>query len=73
LEHLPNAKIGILSQNDDYGKDYVRGFKEGLGPAGRRLIVSEQTYEVTDPTIDSQIANLKNSGATVFFDVTIAK
>ncbi|MBI3629597.1 MAG: ABC transporter substrate-binding protein [Candidatus Rokubacteria bacterium] len=72
-EHIPNAKIGVLYQNDDYGKDYVRGFKEGLGPDGQKLIASEQTYEVSDPTVDSQIVNLKNSGANVFFDVTIAR
>jgi len=73
LKNMPNAKIGILYQNDDYGKDYLKGFKDGLGEAGRKLIVAEQSYEVTDPTIDSQIVNLKNSGATVLFDVTIPK
>ena len=73
LKNIPNAKVGILYQNDDYGKDYVKGFKEGLGDAAKRIIIMEQTYEVTDPTIDSQIANLKNSGANVFFNVTIPK
>jgi branched-chain amino acid transport system substrate-binding protein len=73
LKNVKDAKIGILYQNDDYGKDYLKGFKDGLGEAGRKLIVMEQTYEVTDPTIDSQIANLKNSGANVFFNVTIPK
>ena len=73
LKHLPNAKIGILYQNDDYGKDYLKGFKDGLGPDGQKMIVSEQTYEVTDPTIDSQIVNLKESGADVFFNITIPK
>jgi len=72
-KNVKDAKIGILYQNDDYGKDYLKGFKDGLGEAGRKLIVMEQTYEVTDPTIDSQIANLKNSGANVFFNVTIPK
>src|SRR5205809_2329963 len=73
LKNVPNPKIGILYQNDDYGKDYVKGLKDGLGEAGRKLIVLEQSYEVTDPTIDSQIVNLKNSGANVFFNVTITK
>ena len=73
LKNIPNAKVGILYQNDDYGKDYVKGFKDGLGDAAKRIIIMEQTYEVTDPTIDSQIVNLKNSGANVFFNVTIPK
>jgi branched-chain amino acid transport system substrate-binding protein len=72
LKNVPDAKIGILFQNDDYGKDYLKGFKDGLGEA-TRAIVLEQSYEVTDPTIDSQIVNLKNSGANVFFNVTIPK
>jgi branched-chain amino acid transport system substrate-binding protein len=72
LEHIPNAKIGILFQNDDYGKDYVTGLKLGLG-SHQDLIVSEQSYEVTSPTVDSQIATLKNSGANVFFNVSTPK
>jgi len=73
LKNVPNAKVGILYQNDDYGKDYLKGFKDGLGDAAKKVIVLEQSYEVTDPTIDSQIVNLKNSGANVFFNVTIPK
>ncbi len=73
LKNVPDAKVGILYQNDDYGKDYVKGFKDGLGDAGKKTIVSEQSYETTDPTIDSQILNLKSSGANVFFNVTIPK
>ncbi len=73
LKNVPDAKVGILYQNDDYGKDYVKGLKDGLGDAAKRIVVMEQTYEVTDPTIDSQIVNLKNSGANVFFNVTIPK
>jgi branched-chain amino acid transport system substrate-binding protein len=73
LKNVKDPKIGILYQNDDYGKDYLKGFKDGLGEAGRKAIVLEQTYEVTDPTVDSQIANLKNSGANVFFNITIPK
>jgi len=73
LKNHPGAKIGILYQNDDYGKDYLKGFEDGLGEANKKMIVLRQSYEVTDPTIDSQIVNLKNSGATVFFNVTIPK
>ena len=73
LKNFPDAKIGVLYQNDDYGKDYRKGLHDGLGEAAKKMIVLEQTYEVTDPTIDSQIVNLKNSGATVFFNVTIPK
>ena len=73
LKNFPDAKIGILYQNDDYGKDYRKGLHDGLGEAAKKMVVLEQTYEVTDPTIDSQIVNLKNSGATVFFNVTIPK
>ena len=74
LKNVHDAKIGILYQNDDYGKDYRKGLHDGLGEAAaKKMIVMEQTYEVTDPTIDSQIVNLKNSGANVFFNVTIPK
>ncbi len=73
LKQVPDPKIGILYQNDDYGKDYVKGFKDGLGEAARKVIVAEQTYEITDPTVDSQIVNLKTSGANVFFNVTTPK
>ena len=71
-KHVKDPKVGILYQNDDYGKDYLKGFEDGLGDA-KKQIVLKQTYEVTDPTIDSQIVNLKNSGANVFFDITIPK
>jgi branched-chain amino acid transport system substrate-binding protein len=73
MKNFPDAKIGILYQNDDYGKDYRKGLVDGLGEHAKKLVVMEQTYEVTDPTIDSQIVNLKNSGANVFFNVTIPK
>jgi branched-chain amino acid transport system substrate-binding protein len=71
IEHYPGGKVGILYQNDDYGRDYVKGLKDGL--AGRLPIVSELPYEATDPTVDSQIVNLKASGASVFFNVTSPK
>ena len=73
LKNYPNAKIGILYQNDDYGKDYVKGLKDGLGAKAKTMIVSEQPYEVADPTVDSQIIALKASGADVFFNATTPK
>ena len=73
LEHKPNAKIAILYQNDDYGKDYLKGFEDGLGDKGKTMIVSKISYEVTDPTIDSQMVSLKASGADVFFNITTPK
>jgi branched-chain amino acid transport system substrate-binding protein len=73
LKNHPNGKIGILFQNDDYGKDYVKGLKDGLGEKAKTMIVSELPYETSDPTVDSQIINLKASGADVFFNVTTPK
>lgn len=73
LENYPDAKIGILYQNDDYGKDYLDGLRAGLGDRADEMIVAEQPFETTDPTIDAHISILKNSGATVFFDVATAK
>ena len=72
LKEKPNAKIAVLSQNDDAGRDYVRGFKEGLGDK-ISLIVKEVTYEVSDPTIDSQIVALRASGADTLFNMTTPK
>ncbi|MFZ5732329.1 MAG: ABC transporter substrate-binding protein [Pseudomonadota bacterium] len=72
-ENMKDAKIAILSQNDDYGKDFVNGFKAGLGEAAGKLIVKELTYEVSEPTVDSQIVNLKASGANVLFSASTAK
>ena len=73
LANHPNGKVGILFQNDDYGKDYVKGLKDGLGEKAKAMIVIELPYEVSDPTIDSQIVNLKASGADVFYNVTTPK
>jgi ABC-type branched-subunit amino acid transport system substrate-binding protein len=72
LENNPNAKIAVLYQNDDYGKDYLKGFEDGLGDKAKQ-IVSKLTYEVTDPTVDSQIVSLKSSGADTFFNITTPK
>jgi branched-chain amino acid transport system substrate-binding protein len=73
LDKLPNAKIGILYQNDDYGKDYMKGLKDGLGDKAKTMIVSELPYETSDPTVDSQVVSLKASGADVFYNVTTPK
>ncbi|MGH6894742.1 MAG: ABC transporter substrate-binding protein [Dongiaceae bacterium] len=73
LKNKPDAKIGILFQNDDYGKDYVKGMVDGLGDKAKTMIVKEVSYEVSDPTVDSQIVQLQASGADVFFNVTTPK
>ncbi len=73
LATKPNAKIAVLVQNDDYGKDYLNGFKDGLGAKAASMIVATASYEVTDPTIDSQIVTLKGSGADTFFNITTPK
>jgi ABC-type branched-subunit amino acid transport system substrate-binding protein len=63
LDTKPNAKVAVLYQNDDFGKDYLRGFKAGLGAKAKDLIIAEASFEATDPTIDSQLVSLKTSGA----------
>jgi ABC-type branched-subunit amino acid transport system substrate-binding protein len=73
LETKPNAKIGILMQNDDYGRDYLKGFLDGLGDKAKSMVVRQVTYEVTDPTVDSQMVQLKDSGADTFFNITTPK
>jgi len=73
LENIPDAKIAILFQNDDYGKDFLNGFKETLGNKADSLIIAESPYEVTDPTIDSQIIAFKAAGANVFFNIATPK
>lgn len=73
LQHKPNGKIGILYQNDAFGKDFVKGLKDALGDKAATMIVAEQSYEITDPTITSQIITLKSAGADVFYDITLPK
>jgi branched-chain amino acid transport system substrate-binding protein len=73
LKERPNAKIAILYQNDDYGKDYVKGLKDGLGAKAASMIVIEESYEVSQPTIDSNMVKLKSTDADVFFNVTTPK
>ncbi|HEX9395445.1 MAG TPA: ABC transporter substrate-binding protein [Burkholderiales bacterium] len=72
MKTKPNAKIAVLYQNDDYGKDYLKGFHDGLGDR-KSMIVKEVSYEVSDPTVDSQIVQLQASGADVFFNITTPK
>ena len=73
LQTRPNARIAVLYQNDDAGKDYLKGLKDGLGDKAARMIVAEATYEVTDPTVDSQVTQLQGSAADVFVDFTTPK
>jgi len=73
LKNKPTAKIAILYQNDDYGKDYLKGFKDGLGDKAASMIVAEVSYEVSDPSIDTQIVTLQASGADTFFNITTPK
>ena len=73
LQTNPDGKIGVLYQNDDYGKDYLKGLKDGLGDKAAKAIVAEVSYEVSDPTVDSQIVQLQASGANVFFNVGTPK
>jgi branched-chain amino acid transport system substrate-binding protein len=73
LKEYPNAKVGILYQNDDLGKDYLNGIKAGLGNKASSMVVAEASYEVSDPTIDSQILKLKDAGADLFFSASTPK
>ncbi len=68
LQNLPQGKIGVLYQNDDSGRDYLKGLKDGLGEAAKRMIVAELPYDVTDATVDSQIVSIRAAGADIFFD-----
>ena len=73
LKNHPDAKIGILYQNDDLGRDYLTGIKAGLGDKAAKMIVAEASYEVTDPTIDSQVLKIKDAGADLFFSASTPK
>jgi branched-chain amino acid transport system substrate-binding protein len=73
LKEKPNAKIAVLYQNDDYGKDYLKGLKDGLGARAASMIVMEESYEVSQPTIDSNIVKLKSTNADVFVNITTPK
>ena len=73
LKEKPDAKIAVLYQNDDYGKDYLKGLKDGLGAKAASMIVAEDSYETSEPTIDTHIVKLRSSNADVFFNVTSPK
>ena len=73
LDNLPDAKIAVLYQNDDFGKNYVNGMRSGLGDKAGKMIVATQSYETTDPTVDSQAAALQASGADVLLTAAIPK
>ena len=74
LQNLPKGRIGILYQNDDSGRDYVKGLKDGLGAeAAKRMIVAELPYDPSEPTVDSQVVTLKTVGADIFFNETSPK
>src|ERR1700726_1021011 len=73
LKEKPDAKIAVLYQNDDYGKDYLKGLKDGLGAKAASMIVAEESYETTEPTVDNHIVKLKSTGADVFMNITTPK
>jgi len=73
LKHRPDARIGVLYQNDDFGKDYLHGLHDELGNKAKSMIVAEVSFELSDPTVDSQMVSLKASGADTFFNIGTAK
>jgi len=73
LKERPTGKIAILYQNDDYGKDYVKGIRDGLGAKAASMIIGERSYETTTPTIDSHVVELKSEGADIFISITTPK
>ena len=73
LKNYPDAKVGVLYQNDDLGRDYLGGIKSGLGDKAATMVVAEASYEVSDPTVDSQILKLKSAGVDVLFDASTPK
>src|ERR1700730_6118580 len=73
LKEKPDAKIAIMYQNDDFGKDLLKGLKDGLGAKASSMIIAEESYEVSEPTIDSHIVKLKSTNADVFVNITTPK
>ena len=73
LKEKPGAKIAVLYQNDDYGKDYLKGLKDGLGAKAASMIIIEESYETSEPTIDSHIVKLKSTNADVFVNISTPK
>src|ERR1700747_3855621 len=73
MKEKPDARIAVLYQNDDFGKDILKGLKDGLGAKAASMIVAEDAYEVSEPTIDGHILKLKATGAVVFFNFSTPK
>jgi len=73
LQNKPDGKIGVLYQNDDFGKDYLKGLKDGLSDKAAKMIINEGPYETTDPTVDSLIVGMKAAGCDVFVNTGIPK
>ena len=73
LKERPSGRIAVLYQNDDYGKDYLKGLKDGLGAKAASMIVAEEAYDVSEPTIDSHVVKMRSLGADVFINITTAK
>ncbi len=73
MQHKPDGKIGVLYQNDDFGKDYLKGLKDGLGAKAKSMLVVETAYETTDPTVNSQVIGMKAAGCDVFVNTGIPK
>src|SRR5438045_1717698 len=73
MKENPNSKIAVLYQNDDYGKDYLKGLKDGLGAKAAAMIIAEESYETSEPVVDNHIVKLKSTGADVFINITTPK
>jgi len=73
LKEKPAGKIAVLYQNDDYGKDYLKGLKDGLGAKAASMIVAEESFETTEPTVDNHIVKLKSTGADIFVNIATPK
>jgi ABC-type branched-subunit amino acid transport system substrate-binding protein len=73
LKEKPGTKIAVLYQNDDYGKDYLKGLKDGLGDKAASMIVAEESFETTEPTVDNHIVKLKSTGADIFVNISTPK
>src|SRR5215216_3190922 len=73
LKEKPNAKIAVLYQNDDYGKDYLKGFKDGLGAKAASMIILEESFETSEPTVDNHIVKFKSTTADVFVNISTPK
>jgi branched-chain amino acid transport system substrate-binding protein len=73
MKEKPNAKVAVLYQNDDFGKDYLKGLKDGFGAKADSMIAMEESYEISEPTIDNHIVKLKASGADVLISITTPK